>query len=84
MFDGEKTFAVWDSMDGSKGCLHLDLPAAQDTVARLRAAEELGMRICMAHDANWMIAVKDEVLWSILLPSMRTKGLPRLYAGDPP
>ncbi|KAJ5932831.1 hypothetical protein N7516_007320 [Penicillium verrucosum] len=53
--------------DGSTFCLHTDVAAARDTLARIRVMEsELGVHVALAHDATWMEEGKNAVLLSLL------------------
>lgn len=66
-------------------CLHTDLEAARDTMRRLNVAErEMGMHVAMAHDVEWMKTGQDEVLMSLLLPSMHGEWLDRVRTGLAP
>ncbi|KAJ5631985.1 hypothetical protein N7490_008324 [Penicillium lividum] len=54
--------------DGSTFCLHTDVAAARDTLARIRVMEtELGVHITLAHDATWMEEGKNAVTLLSLL-----------------
>lgn len=53
--------------DGSTFCLHTDVGAARDTLARIRVMENvLGVHVALAHDATWMEQGKNGVLLSLL------------------
>jgi hypothetical protein len=53
--------------DGSTFCLHTDVSAARDTLARMRILEkELGVHIALAHDATWMLEESNPVLLSLV------------------
>lgn len=57
---------MFDTPNG-KACLHSDIPAAKQTIERLRAMErKLGMHIAFAHLTQWMKDGEDEVLMSLL------------------
>lgn len=48
-------------------CLHTDVTAAKDTLARIRLIEkELGVHVALAHDPTWMQDESDPVLLSLL------------------
>lgn len=48
-------------------CLHTDVTAAKDTLARIRLLKkELGIHVALAHDATWMQKENDPVLFSLL------------------
>lgn len=67
LFDGEYDFAVYDLPNGGQGCLQADVPAAKDTIARIRIMEdELKVHVAFAHDAQWMKEGSDTVLMSLL------------------
>lgn len=53
--------------DGNTFCLHTDVPAARDTLARIRFMEKkLGVHVALAHDATWMQDASDTVLLSLI------------------
>ncbi|KAJ5242767.1 uncharacterized protein N7469_001094 [Penicillium citrinum] len=69
LLDGTHDFAEFLLPDGSRGCLHMDLPAAKATVARVKAMEsDFGFHIALAHDASWMISDSNPVLASLIEP----------------
>lgn len=52
----------------------MDLPAAKDTVARLKAMEsDFGVHIALAHDVSWMISGDSLVLASLMEPEFLYK-----------
>lgn len=55
-------------------CLHTDVTAARDTIARLKVMEEkLGVHIALAHDASWLVEGTDQVLLSLVEEKLREK-----------
>lgn len=53
------------------GCLHTDVAAARDTLARMRMMEGIGVHIALAHDATWMGSESNPVLLSLLDETFR-------------
>jgi len=67
LFDGVHDFALFDLPNGTKACLQEDIPAAKDTISRIRTMEsKFGAHIAFAHDTEWMKIGTDEVLMSLL------------------
>lgn len=66
LLDGAKEFGTFKLPDGSMFCLHSDVSAAKDTLARMRGMESLGAHIALAHDTTWMEKENDPVLLSLL------------------
>ncbi|CBF78286.1 hypothetical protein AN8635.2 [Aspergillus nidulans FGSC A4] len=67
LLEGAKEIATFPLPDGGTGCLHTDVAAAKDTLARLRVLQsQLGVHIALANDASWMEKEDDEVLMSLL------------------
>ena len=67
LFEGKQDFAVFTLPGGGQGCLQADIPAAKDTIARIRIMEkEFKMHIAFAHDTQWMEEGSDHVLMSLL------------------
>jgi hypothetical protein len=50
--NGEVTIATW-CQHGNTVSLHSDMPAAYDTMARVREMEKRGVHVCLAHDSYW-------------------------------
>lgn len=72
LFDRTVEFGLFDKPDGSRVTVHEDLPAAKDTLAKLRILEsQHGMHLALGHDDSWMREGKDEVLMSLLDDEMR-------------
>ncbi|KAB8215590.1 beta-lactamase-like protein [Aspergillus novoparasiticus] len=66
LLDGTKEFGTFE-LNGNMACLHTDVPAAKDTLARIRLMEkELGVHVALAHDPTWMQDESDPVLLSLL------------------
>lgn len=67
ILDGKKDFGQFLMPDGKMFCLHTNIPAAKDTLSRVRIMEkELRFHIALAHDYEWMKAKTDSVLMSLL------------------
>lgn len=66
LLDGTKEFGTFKLPDGSTFCLHTDVSAAKDTMARIRVMESLGGHTALAHDTTWMEEEDDPVLMSLL------------------
>ncbi|KAB8264395.1 beta-lactamase-like protein [Aspergillus pseudonomiae] len=66
LLDGTKDFGTFE-VGGTMACLHTDVTAAKDTLARIRLLKkELGIHVALAHDATWMQKENDPVLFSLL------------------
>ncbi|RAQ47384.1 hypothetical protein AFGD_008876 [Aspergillus flavus] len=66
LLDGTKEFGTFE-LNGNMACLHTDVTAAKDTLARIRLIEkELGVHVALAHDPTWMQDESDPVLLSLL------------------
>ncbi|KAF2815575.1 uncharacterized protein BDZ99DRAFT_567401 [Mytilinidion resinicola] len=84
LLNGQADFAFFD-IPGGKACLHEDVNAAEDTIRRLREAEDgHGMHIAMAHDVEWLRQGSDEVLMSVLPTTNREQFLRAVRAGEAP
>ncbi|PYH38770.1 uncharacterized protein BO87DRAFT_443205 [Aspergillus neoniger CBS 115656] len=67
LLDGVKDFASFPLPGGTHFCLHTDLDAAQDTVARVRYLEtHRGVHVALAHDTSFIEDGQDTVLLSLL------------------
>jgi len=68
LIDGTYDIAVTVLADGTKRCIHQDIPATIETINNIREMERShGFHIALAHDATWMTAeTKDEALFSML------------------
>ena len=66
ILDGLRDFSSFDLPNGGMFCLHTDIIAARDTLARIRVMEKLGVHIALAHDATWMEEQSDAILLSLL------------------
>lgn len=72
LFDGIEQFAVWKNPDGCFTSLQADIPAAKDTIRRIKLMEEeLGCHIAFAHDTEWMKTGSDQVLMGTLDDDMK-------------
>jgi hypothetical protein len=52
LLNGEFKIAIWYVHD-QRMCLHTDMDAAYDTMARVREMEKNGVHVCLAHDSYW-------------------------------
>lgn len=67
LLDGVKDFARFPLPGGTHFCLHTDLDAARDTVARVRYLEtHRGVHVALAHDTSFIEDGQDTVLLSLL------------------
>lgn len=68
LIDGTYDIAVTVLADGTKRCIHQDVPEAMKTIDKIREMEQShGFHIALAHDATWMTAEKkDAALFSML------------------
>ncbi|KAH6971072.1 beta-lactamase-like protein [Ilyonectria sp. MPI-CAGE-AT-0026] len=67
LLDGSEDFRTWVNSHGETESLHEDLPAAKDTVKKLKGLEtHYNAHIALAHDRSWILAESDEVLMSLL------------------
>ncbi|KAJ5292054.1 hypothetical protein N7478_001305 [Penicillium angulare] len=67
LLDGTKEPATLSLPDGTTFSLHADLPTAKETISRIQTMErDLKVHISLAHDADWMLEEKDEVLLQLL------------------
>jgi hypothetical protein len=49
----------------------MDLPAAGETIARLRTLErDFGVHIALAHDVSWILDGGNKVLTSLIEPEL--------------
>jgi hypothetical protein len=73
LIDGTYDIAVTNLADGTTRCIHQDIPAASETITKIREMEQShGFHIALAHDATWMMAEeKDTVLFSMLDENFR-------------
>lgn len=79
LFDGLEEFATWQASNGSSACLQADIPAAKDTIRRIKVMEEvLGCHVAFAHDTEWMKAGLDNTLMSMLDEDMKEAAEKRL------
>jgi len=79
LFDGLEQFAVWKDHNGCFASLQADIPAAKDTISRIKLMEkELGCHIAFAHDTEWMKKGLDQVLMAMLDDDMKKAAKERL------
>ncbi|KAL0252991.1 hypothetical protein SLS55_008444 [Diplodia seriata] len=84
LLDGSCEFAVFEVGTGQKMCLQADIPAAKETVRRIREFEEMGAHVALAHDAQWMKEGSDEVLMALLGEHMRRAAAEKIPNDDRP
>ncbi|TVY25666.1 Cytochrome P450 monooxygenase [Lachnellula hyalina] len=79
IFDGLEQFAVWENPNGCSASLQADLPAAKDTISRIRLMEtELGCHVAFAHDTEWMKKGLNQTLMAMLDSDMKRAAKERL------
>jgi hypothetical protein len=67
LLDGREEFATFEYPDGSPGCLQWDVPAAKDTIARIKImVQDMGVHVALAHDISWMMEDSNQMLLSLL------------------
>ncbi|KAJ6027592.1 uncharacterized protein N7446_003813 [Penicillium canescens] len=67
LFTGTKEFASFELPDGITFSLHEDVPAATDTLERMRIMErKFGAHVALAHDTAWIERENDSILLSLL------------------
>jgi hypothetical protein len=64
--------------------LQADVPAAKDTLKRIKAFEVVyGAKVCLAHDATWMLdGSTDETLISFVAEDVRRAFRSALSVGE--
>ncbi|KAL1961884.1 hypothetical protein VTN77DRAFT_964 [Rasamsonia byssochlamydoides] len=83
LLDGLRDFAIFELPDGSQSYLQADIPAARDTVARIRTIEkDLGVHIALAHDTSWMLEEANQTLLSLLDDQFRAALRTNLRHGE--
>lgn len=71
LFTGERDIATWTDNHGKYCCIHADVPAAKETIARLREVgyngiqidgetEKAEVEVIFAHNADWEAAAKKQ------------------------
>ncbi|KEF56016.1 uncharacterized protein A1O9_07596 [Exophiala aquamarina CBS 119918] len=85
LIDGTFDIAVTILADGTKRCIHQDIPAAAETIAKMREMERShAFHIALAHDATWMMAEKkDTTLFSMLDEGFRVNIDAHISTGKP-
>lgn len=79
LLEGRYKIAHFCGPGGEKASLHADLPAARDTIARIRILDRNpDVHVALAHDASWMKEGKDQVLMSLLDADMRKAARERI------
>ena len=72
LYHGKHDFARFPLPGGNTGCLQADIPAAKDTLSRIRVLEQQhGVHVAFAHDNSWMLEGTDEVLMSLLSDELK-------------
>jgi hypothetical protein len=63
--------------------LQADHASAKDTIARIRMMEsQLGARIALAHDTEWVTEGKDSVLLEMLDEEMKHTAKSKILTGE--
>ncbi|OAL42547.1 Metallo-hydrolase/oxidoreductase [Pyrenochaeta sp. DS3sAY3a] len=85
LLDGQEQFAQVKMPAGKWWCLHTDVEAARDIIARLKRSErDYSARIAMTHDADWIKAGSDLVLMSMLGDEAKREWPRILQRGEAP
>lgn len=62
LLTGEREIGTWNDDAGRVLCIHLDIPAAKETIKRLRALRDTGkVEMIAAHDDTWLAANKTRL-----------------------
>ena len=70
ILDEEGEIATWVSDNGGTASMHVDLPAAESTISKLRRMEkQYGCLLALSHDASWMDV--NNTMTRLLAPSTR-------------
>ncbi|KAL1620812.1 hypothetical protein SLS56_009479 [Neofusicoccum ribis] len=69
ILDGECEIAMFSLPNGQKTSLQADIPAAKDTIERIKKLEKLGAHVALAHDAQWIKEGSDQILMGLLVLS---------------
>ncbi|KAF2995946.1 hypothetical protein E8E14_000480 [Neopestalotiopsis sp. 37M] len=82
---GRRDMAILPLPDGSTFCLHADIPAARETIRKLKECKEkFGMHIAMTHDCEWIQLRENKVLMSMLPGYFDDDCLDRIRDGRQP
>ncbi|GME62245.1 uncharacterized protein LTHEOB_4515 [Neofusicoccum parvum] len=71
ILDGECEIAIFSLPNGQKTSLQADIPAAKDTIERIKQLEKLGAHVALAHDAQWIKEGSDQILMGLLGEDMQ-------------
>ncbi|KAF2270513.1 Metallo-hydrolase/oxidoreductase [Lojkania enalia] len=85
LLDGKYEISQFCVPGLGKMSLHADIPAAQDTIAKMRILErKLGFHVALAHDAGWLKEGTDMVLMSLLDEHMKRAAKERIPRDEIP
>ncbi|KAF4545863.1 uncharacterized protein LTHEOB_4515 [Lasiodiplodia theobromae] len=84
LLDGLCDFAVFESPTGQKMCLQHDIPAAKDTLRRIKEFQNMGAHVALAHDAEWMKEGSNQVLMTLLGDDMKRAAVERIPNDERP
>ena len=84
LLDGLCEFATFDLPNGQSASLQADIPAAKDTIRRIKRFEEMGAHVALAHDAQWVKEGTDKVLMGLLSDHMKLAATERIPNDERP
>lgn len=84
LLDGKCEIALFDLPNGQKTSLQADIPAAKDTIGRIKLLEKMGVHVALAHDAQWIKEGSDETLMGLLGDDMRWAAQHRIPKDERP
>jgi hypothetical protein len=85
LLDGKYEISQFCVPGIGKMSLHSDIPAAKNTIAKIRILEKnFGFHVALAHDARWLKDGSDEVLMSLLDEHMKQAARERISNDDIP
>lgn len=67
-----------------KMSLQADIPAAKDTINRIRELEQLGVHIALAHDAQWIKKGSDHVLMGMFDEKIKQTAVEKIVNDERP
>lgn len=84
ILDGKCEIAVFTLPNGMKMSLQADIPAAKDTINRIRELEQLGVHIALAHDAQWIKKGSDHVLMGMFDEKIKQTAVEKIVNDERP
>jgi hypothetical protein len=85
LLDGKYEISQFCVPGIGKMSLHSDIPAAKNTIAKIRILEKnFGFHVALAHDARWLKDGSDEVLMSLLDEHMKQAARERISNDEIP